>query len=259
MNIVIITGASGGIGGQFALQLDGTLPAADGFWLIGRNRKKLEALAGKLRHPSRRIALDLAGEDAPGQLGALLESEKPAVRMLINCAGFGRTGSFEKTLLSDQTGQVDVNCRALVGITAVCLPYMRKGSRIIQLASSAGFLPQPGFAVYAATKAFVLSFSRALAQELRKKGIYVTAVCPGPVKTGFLETAGAAGNMLPIKKYTMVPASRVAAKALADSRRKRSVSVCGLPILAFWLLTKVCPHGPLILAVGAMKERKSVP
>ena len=161
MNIAIITGASSGIGKEFALQLDAGLYTIDEFWLIARRKDRLEELACDLDHMAKTIPLDLTQEADMEHLRALLRKERPAVRMLINCSGYGIMGQFSEIDSREQVGMIDLNCRALTEITHACLPYMKKNSRIIQLASSAAFLPQPGFAVYAASKSYVLSFSRA--------------------------------------------------------------------------------------------------
>lgn len=179
-----------------------------------------------------------------------------AVRMLINCAGYGIMGNFCEQDAELASGMIQVNCRALTDLTHRMIPYMRWGSRIIQMASSAAFLPQPGFAVYAATKAYVLSFSRALGEELRNAGIYVTSVCPGPVDTPFFDIAEATGSTLAVKKYTMVTADRVVAQALKDSYHKRPMSVCSLPIKAFHALSKAVPHSLILQATKRMKKKE---
>ena len=186
-----------------------------------------------------------------------LEEEKPAVRMLVNCAGYGMMGDVEQIPQKEQAGQVDLNCRALVEVTQMCLPYMRKKSRIIQLASSAAFLPQPGFAVYAATKSFVLSFSRALRAELKQKQIYVTTVCPGQVRTEFFEVAEQYASTLAIKKYTMVEAERVVREALQASCKNRPMSVCSLPMQLFWAGTRLLPQDAMLWAAQLMRRKGS--
>mgnify|MGYP000835713314 CR=1 FL=1 len=119
--------------------------------------------------------------------------------MLVNAAGFGRSGSVEEINMQRrriQTDMVGLNCQALTRMTLLCLPYMHPGSRIVNLASAAAFCPQPYFAVYAATKSYVLSFSRSLREELKTRGIIVTAVCPGPVDTPFFDVSGKPQNFL---------------------------------------------------------------
>lgn len=118
-----------------------------------------------------------------------------------------------------QTDMVGLNCQALTRMTLLCLPYMHPGSRIVNLASAAAFCPQPYFAVYAATKSYVLSFSRSLREELKTRGIIVTAVCPGPVDTPFFEVSGKPQNFL--KELTMAQPGPVVHQALKDSRKRK--------------------------------------
>ena len=109
-----------------------------------------------------------------------LERYSADIRMLVNAAGYGKIGAAEELEMEEQCGMIDLNCRSLTKLTLLCLPYMTKGSRIINIASAAAFAPQPGFAVYAATKSYVYSFSQAIREETKGRGIVVTAVCPGP-------------------------------------------------------------------------------
>ena len=271
MNIIMITGASSGIGLEFALQMDNHFDNIDEFWLIARNRCKLEDLAKALRHKTRIFSMDItkrenldllesvvagkeiAGETDSGQ--ATAGNKQNIVRMLINCAGYGMMGSFDRQNRDTALGMIRLNCEALTDLTHRMIPYMKQGSRIIQMASSAAFLPQPDFAVYAASKSYVLSFSRALGEELKDKGIYVTSVCPGPVDTPFFDIAESTGSTLAVKKYTMVSVDRVAALALKDSYKKRSMSVCSLPIKVFWTITKTLPHSILLKILRQMKRK----
>lgn len=255
MDVIIITGASSGIGREFARQMDGHFHRTDEFWLVARSRDRLEELAGTMRHRTRIFAMDITEEKSLEALEEAAFRHNAVVRMLINCAGYGIMGSFCEQDRGLETGMIRLNCEALTGLTHRLIPYMRWGSRIIQMASSAAFLPQPGFAVYAATKSYVLSFSRALGEELKNAGIYVTSVCPGPVDTPFFHIAEATGSTLSVKKYTMVDASRVVALALRDSYRKRPVSVCSVPIQAFWALTKLAPHSAILHVMEQMKKK----
>jgi short-subunit dehydrogenase len=131
---------------------------------------------------------------------------------------------------------------------------MKPNARIIQMASAAAFVPQADFAVYAASKSYVLSFTRALGRELREDGIFVTAVCPGPVNTPFFDIAERTGTTLAIKKYTMVEAKEVVHLAIRDSLAGRSVSVCGLPMKAVRVLTKTLPHSFVLMTMDLMKK-----
>lgn len=252
-NVILITGASSGIGQEFAFQMDSYFSNVDEFWLIARNRDRLEETARVLQHKTRILCMDLTKEAQLDRLEDTLSDRDAVVRMLVNCAGYGLMGDFGAQDIEGQLGMVRLNCEAITHITHRCLPYMRMGSRIIQLASSAAFLPQPGFAVYAASKSYVLSFSRALGEELKERGIYVTSVCPGPVDTPFFAIAEQSGSTLSIKKFTMVDPDRVVAKALRDSYHKRDMSVCSLPIQAFGILSRIMPHKMLIHAVRSLK------
>lgn len=134
---------------------------------------------------------------------------------------------------------IRLNIMALTQMTKICLPYMRRGSKIIQFSSGAAFVPQAAFAVYAASKSYVYSLSRALGKELQGNGIRVMAVCPGPVNTPFLEHAyGDLSRINGLKKLTMMKTECVVAKAIADCKRGKSVSVCGLPMKALYLMTQ---------------------
>lgn len=254
MNIAVITGASSGIGREFAMQMDAMFHKMDEIWLIARRKERLEELAASMKNRTRIFSLDVTDESEMKAFAQTLEEKKPVIRMLVNCAGVGMMGEFEKLTSEIQLGMLDVNCRALTQMTYQCIPYMRKNSRIIQLASSAAFLPQPSFAVYAATKAYVLSLSRALGEELREKKIYVTAVCPGPVDTEFFDIAERYGKTLSIKKMTLVKADRVVREALAASKEKRPVSVCSFYIKCFYVLTKILPHTLLLKITCLLKQ-----
>jgi len=255
MNVILITGASSGMGREFALQMDAYFSNIDEFWLVARDYDKLKSLSEELKHKCRIFAGDITKSENLDLIEDTLIIKNATVRMLINCAGYGIMGAFAEQDPASELGMVRLNCEALTDMTHRMLPYMRKGSRIIQLASCAAFLPQSDFAVYAATKSYVLSFSRALGEELRSAGIYVTAVCPGPVDTPFFDIAEANGSTLAIKKYTIVSAERVVAQALRDSYFKREMSVCSLPIKAVQLGAKILPHGPILKVMTLLKKK----
>ena len=255
MNIIIITGASSGIGQEFALQMDSYFNNIDEFWLIARNFQRLEMISKRLKHKCRLFPMDITNEENMDLLEETAIMQNATVRMLINCAGYGVMGPFCEQSPADELGMIRLNCEALTGITHRLIPYMKKKSRIIQMASSAAFLPQADFAVYAATKSYVLSFSKALGVELKSKGIYVTAVCPGPVDTPFFEIAEATGSTLAIKKYTMVSPKEVVSLALRDSYKRHSMSVCSIPIKALWVFSKLVPHGIILQLMTFLKKK----
>ncbi len=255
MNVIIITGASSGIGREFALQMDPCFTNIDEFWLVARSREKLKETADLLRHKTRIFAMNITKDAQLERLEDTIMEKNAVVRMLINSAGYGIMGSFEGQDREEALGMIRLNCEALTNLTHRMIPYMRRGSRILQMASSAAFVPQPDFAVYAATKSYVLSFSRALEKELKEKGIYVTSICPGPVRTPFFDIAEKTGSTLAIKKLTFVSPKRVAALALRDSYYRHSLSVCSFPIRAFAVLTKLTPHEILLDAMVFLKKR----
>lgn len=255
MNIIIITGASSGMGVEFALQLDNVFSyTIDEIWMIARRKEAMLEVAESMMNTTRILDMDITKPEDMERFKNLLAKEKPTVRMLVNCAGYGVMGEFSKLNMQEELGMIDVNCKALTQMTYMCIPYMRENSRIIQLASSAAFMPQPGFAVYAASKAYVNSFSRALSEELRKKKIYVTSVCPGPVDTPFFDLAEKDGKTLAIKKLTMALPEKVVEKAIHDSFYKRSVSVYSGYIKAFEVFAKTVPHKVILTAMRYMKK-----
>lgn len=244
MNIAIITGASSGMGKEFAIQLAPMLKRTDELWLIARNREKLEELEITLKEmdivPEIKIfSMDITDESKLNQFAEVMMILNPKISVLVNCAGVGTYGAFEKQSREETMEMVRLNVLALTQLTKICQPYMRKGSKIIQVASGSAFLPQPEFAVYAATKSYVYSFGRALAKEVKKKGIIVTTVCPGPVETPFLEHAyGRYGQLGRWKKMTMAQTEKVVAQAIKDCKKKKEVSVYGLPMKLLYGLSR---------------------
>ncbi len=242
MKIAIVTGASSGMGRETIVQLAARFSALGEIWAVARREDRLLKLQAQLPVPIRIFSLDLCENGAINTLAKALEEERPEVKFLVNAAGFGKIGKVGDLPINDELDMVRLNCEALCGVTHVALPYMTRHSRIIQYASSAAFLPQPKFAIYAATKSFVLSYSRALNAELRPRGILVTAVCPGPVRTEFFDIAETTGHMPLYKRLTMADPRRVVSLALRDSMMGRSISVYGPLMKAFYGLSKVFPH-----------------
>ncbi|MBO4480365.1 MAG: SDR family NAD(P)-dependent oxidoreductase [Alphaproteobacteria bacterium] len=197
--IIIITGASSGMGAEFARQVytqhKNTTTQTE-MWLIAREDDKLRDFATTLTGKNilvRTFAFDLRGSVGAEHVNNLLNTEskngKFVVDLLINNAGFGTYGPFAETDPAREMSMVELNCTALTGICGFVLPYMQRGGHIINVASLAAFLPLGNFAVYAATKSYVLSFSMALAAELKERGISVCALCPGSVSTNFANVA----------------------------------------------------------------------
>ena len=239
MNIAIITGASSGLGWEFARQLDRLLGKTDEIWLLARRKDAMEALSDRLQHKTRAIVIDLTKEKEVQQFEEVLAIQNPRITVLVNCAGVGTHGPFTRQSRETIDAMVKLNIMALTTMTRICLPYMKKGSKILQFSSGAAFVPQAAFAVYAASKAYVYSLSRALERELRGRGITVTAVCPGPVNTPFLTHAyGSHQKLLGLKRLTMMETGCVVQKAILDCRQGKTVSVCGLPMKILYLTTQ---------------------
>ncbi len=192
MNTTLITGASSGIGEVFARKL---AARGDNVLLVARSEDKLMTLCNELGRinsiRAQYVAMDLSQPDAPARLFAEAQQRELEIDLLINNAGFGSMGDFAKLDLARELNMIDLNVRALVELTQRFLVPMRERKRgaIINVASTAGFQPVPFMATYAATKAFVLSFSEALWEENRPYGIKVLALCPGVTETGFFEAA----------------------------------------------------------------------
>ena len=187
-SVALITGASAGLGVDFARQL-----SAQGkrLVLVARRKDRLDALAAELGN-ARTIDLDLSEPGAVDRLTADLAAHGEQVDLLVNNAGFGLTGLFTQLDGQRQRQMIDLNCGALTELAHAVLPGMieRKSGAILNVASTAAFQPGPGMAVYFATKAFVLSFTEALHEEVKRHAVTVSALCPGPTATEFGEVAG---------------------------------------------------------------------
>lgn len=249
MKIAMITGASSGFGREFVRQIDSLYKELDEIWVVARRVERLHELQSRTMTKLRVFGGDLLEEEIYQEISEALSDENPNIRMLVNAAGFGKTGTVEEIDEKTQLEMIDTNCRSLTRMTKICLPYLTKGSRVVNIASAAAFCPQSSFAVYAATKSYVLSFSRALRAELEDREIYVTAVCPGPAKTEFFDIAGMSANIL--KKMTMAQPEKVVKQALIDAKNRKEISVYGGAMKGARVLTKIIPHK---IAVEVMKQ-----
>ena len=224
----LITGASAGLGERFAR----TLAAQKrDLILTARRADRMEALAGELRAAHgvavAVFAADLAEPTAHEALLAEIDRAGLAIDTLVNNAGFGARGAFAEMDMASQLGQIDVNCRALVALSHAVLPAMiaRGDGAILNVASVAAFQPGPWMAVYYATKAFVLSFSEALHEEVKDKGVRVSALCPGPTRTEFADVAGMGDSEL-FKRFASDP-DAVVSDGLAALASNQAVKVSG--------------------------------
>ena len=251
MNTTLITGASSGIGEAFARKL-----AAQGhdLLLVARSEDKLIALCNELglnyNVRAQYFVADLSQPDAPARLFAETRERNLEIDLLINNAGFGSMGEFGKLDLDRELNMIDLNVRSLVELTHLFLQPMRerKSGSIINVASTAGFQPVPFMATYAATKAFVLSFSESLWEENRPFGIKVLALCPGVTETGFFE----ASKMKRPPARTSQTSAQVVDVALRALKRGKGSVISGWPNRIAVETERLAPRSLILRAVGAI-------
>lgn len=243
MRIALITGASSGLGREYARRLDRL--ELDEIWLAARRWDRMMALEGELTTPCRLFPLDLTEEESFTDLkGVLSLAEDVEIEWLICAAGMGYVGSAGEE--PEKTARlISLNCRAAAVVAELALPYMKEGSHILEVASTAAFSPIPGLAAYGASKSFLLSYSRALREELRPYGISVTAVCPYWIRdTEFISKAAGEERSFPFSSSV----KDIARRSLSDAARGYSVSTPDLPstlhrifatLLPTWLLVKL--------------------
>ena len=255
MNIAIVTGASSGMGREFVLQLSKYVQA-DEIWAIARRQEALQALQAAV--PVRPIVLDLCENASFDAFARLLEAEKPNVRLLVNAAGFGKFGSYHKVSLEDDLRMIDLNCKALVAMTRLTLPYMEAGSHILQLASNSSWQPVPYITTYGATKAMVLSYSRAMNRELKRRGIRMMTMNPGWVKTEFFNHALQTNQDGEVRYYDrLYEAKDVVATGLHDLyKTKKDYSIHGLPVRMQVRLIKLLPHS-MVMNTWLRQQKKA--
>ncbi len=239
MRIAVITGASSGMGRVFVKRIS-EIESPDEIWVVARSADKLNELQKEIKTKLRIISVDLTDDKSFDEYKALLESEKPDIITLVNASGFGKFGAFDDIPLDEQLNMIDLNDKALVAMTYISLPYINKGGKIYQLCSLSSFQPVPYINTYAATKAFVLSFSRGLNRELKTRGIRVMAVSPGWVRTAFFERAATDDTITYFNRY--YTPEQVVERALKDMKKGKDVSICGFPIRSQVRLTKLLPH-----------------
>ena len=257
MKIAIVTGASSGMGREFVRQLPGHVQV-DEIWAIARRQDALESLKTESPVPVRPVPLDLLAPESFDTLRALLEAEQPEVRLLVNAAGFGKFGAYHKVSVADDCRMIDLNCKALLLVTRLCIPYMRQGSHILELDSLSAFQPVPYITTYGATKAFVLSYSRAMNRELKGKGIRVMAMNPGWVKTEFFRHAFQSNADGEVQYFDrLYEAADVVKTGLHDLyHTKKDYSIHGLPVKLQVLLVKLVPHR-LVMDIWLNQQKKA--
>ena len=251
--IAVITGASSGMGKRFAQRVNefGTF---DEVWVIARHKEQLEALRETVPFPVRVLALDLTDRASFDAYAAALTEEPVEIGLLLNASGFGKFAAVADTPLQVDLNMTDLNCQAVVAMCQLSIPYMAKGGQIINIASVAAFQPIPYINVYGATKAFVLSFSRALNRELRPRGVAVMAVCPFWTKTAFFDRAVVSEEKPVVKKYVaMYDPEDIVTRAWRDAKRGKDVSKYGFIARVQAGLAKLLPHS-LVMSVWMAQQ-----
>ena len=254
--IAVVTGASSGMGREFVRQLEAFV-AVDEIWVIARREEALAALQKEVIAKVRTLALDLMKPENFGAYAAALEEEKPDVKLLVNAAGFGKFGAWDRISLEEDMGMIDLNCKALVAMTRLTLPYMGKGSHVLQLDSLSAFQPVPFITTYGATKAFVLSYCRAMNAELKPRGIRMMAMNPGWVKTEFFIHSQKT-NQGEVRYFNrLYEAKDVVATGLRDLyKTKKPYSVHGFPVRMQVRAVKLLPHS-MVMQTWLNQQKKA--
>jgi short-subunit dehydrogenase len=251
MNATLITGASSGIGEAFARAL---AARGNNLLLVARSEDKLIRLCSELATTRnihcQHVALDLSRSESPAKLLEETTNRGLEIDLLINNAGFGSMGEFATQDIAHELNMIDLNVRSLVETTYLFLQPMRErnGGAIINVASTAGFQPVPYMATYAATKAFVLSFSEALWEENRQYGIEVLALCPGVTETGFFT----ASHIEKPPARTVETPEQVVETALRGLKRHKSSIISGAPNKLMVATERLMPRSVVLRTIGSV-------
>lgn len=242
MNIAIVTGASSGLGVEYIKNIVERY-TLDEIWIIARRKDRLERIANEYNSANIvPIVLDLSDYESYNVLKNKLNEKNAVVKLLVNNAGYGILGDLREADHISQSEMIDLNCRALTAITTLVLPFMKKGSYIVNVCSIASFCPNARMTVYSSTKAFVLSFSKGIRFENKKNGINILAVCPGPMETEFLSVAGINGNSKTFETLPYCNPEKVAKRSLIYAEKGRGVYTPRMLYKLYRVLAKLLPH-----------------
>ncbi|MCC8182566.1 MAG: SDR family NAD(P)-dependent oxidoreductase [Clostridiales bacterium] len=257
MKIAVITGASSGLGAEFVRRLAAEKELEE-IWLIARREERLKALAAETVSAARLrpLPLDLTQEADLDAYAKRLQAEQPEIRWLVNAAGFGKMGTNEEIGRAALDQMLLLNGKAAMDMTELSMPYLTRGSHVLEICSTAAFMPLGGLGVYSASKAFLLSYSRTLHYEVRNRGIVVTAVCPYWVKdTEFISVARNTENPAAVRHFPLASKTRtVVSWALTDARLGFSVSTPGPVCTLHRLVCKLIPRDLLMLAWAGLRR-----
>lgn len=235
--IAVVTGASGGMGQVFVREL--AKEALDEIWIIGRKENRLLMLRNEWGERIRPVCMDLTKNTDLSALADLLKEQNPSVMWLVNNAGMARMAPSGTFSFSEIEQTIGLNCKAPAALINLCLPFMEKGAKILNISSASAFQPVPYLNLYAATKAFARSYSRALHAELKPSGITVTAVCPGWVDTDMLSRKI---NGKKVHFPGITSPERVVKKAVRDAKKGKDMSVCTFYVKCQHLHVKLLPQ-----------------
>ena len=242
MRTAIVTGASSGLGREFIRQIADVFPEIECYWLIARRTDRLTEIAEMM--PDKQVeclSLDLCDTMSFMALQEKLAAERPEIALLVNNAGCGYLGNIGEVDTASQTRMIDLNLRALTAVTNITVPFMAPGGCILNVSSIASFCPNPRMTVYSASKAYVTAYTVGAAEELKAKGITVTAVCPGPMDTEFLGSGNIKGNSRMFEMLPYCDQVRVAGGALRATRAGRMIYTPKLFYKTYRVLAKVLP------------------
>lgn len=259
MLIAIVTGASSGLGREYVRALDAR--KLDEIWVIARRRERLLALARETATPLRILACDLTEPAVLRVIEDELAKNHPIVKYLINAAGFGRIGRCSDIPMEELCAMIDLNCKAAVAITQMTLPYIPPTGKILEISSCAAFQPIPFLNVYAASKSFLLRYSRALRAELSPKGINVTAVCPYWIQdTEFIERAGGRGTSGHTRTFPFPQnCAEVVRRSLRGAEDNVGLVTPGLMPFLHHMLASILPHSLMMFFSTVFHGRSFTP
>ena len=235
--IAILTGATGGLGREFLKQI--LKEKIDEVWAIARNEQKLSELRKEYGEKVIPMSIDLSELKGIEQIKNVLDEKKPQVMYLINNAGLAKMGNYKDFDIEEIDKTINVNCKAPVMLAQICIPYMGKGSKILNISSASAFQPNPYINLYAASKVFERSYSRALNVELNGTGITSVAVCPGWIDTELLQKEI---NGKKVRFPGMVTPDRVVKQAIKDAKKGKDMSVCSLYVKCQHVNVKLLPQ-----------------
>lgn len=239
--IAVITGANSGFGREF-VKIIAQRDDVSEIWAVARNEEKLHQLTEEYGDKVRTFSMDLTDRTCYGQLKECFENENINVKYLVNNAGFAKFCSYDDIGIDESLNMIDLNVGAVVALGLICIPHMKKGSHIINIASQASFFPLPYQNIYSSTKSFVRNYTRALNVELEDRGIHAIAVCPGWMKTALLDVGTIGAEKATTNFVGLNSPDIVAKKAFADTLKGKDMSTYGAFVKITHILSKVVPQ-----------------